>query len=858
MKNKAKKLTAIIISLTMIISLLPIFDLTSFAQTTGDYIYEVVDEASKTCKITVYLGKAKDLVIPAEIDGYKVTEIGEGSICGEQIQSIKIPDTVTKIEYGAFEFCGYYNNEKNWKDGVLYIDKCLIEVRPSHSGHLEQKTLNIKKGTEVIAEMAFKKALYPAYGHIPDIVIYDIYTVNIPASVKHIGELAFTGAECVKAINVDSKNPVFSSKNGILFNKDKTELIACSNIGILKSYTIPSTVKIIARYAFFSTNIDSIIIPKSVTNISDYAFYGSDVSTMQIPDSVKVIGDGAFLNCNWLTCLSVGNGVQKIGKEAFKGCTNLESITLNSAGDIIKTDTFRECKALKSITIPKGVKTIETRAFFECSNLESVTISDGVKNIDGAFYECKSLTNVTLPDSVTSMVETFFCCESLTSVTIPNGVKNIDYSFQGCTNLSDVTIPDSVTSMVGSFFGCKSLTEVIIPNGITNINDAFKGCSNITSMTIPDSVTDMSQAFYECSSLTAIKIPDGVKNIDNSFNSCTKLSSVTIPDSVTSMCGAFQGCESLTEVTIPNGVTKMNQAFKGCTKITSVTVPDSVTDIYEAFYGCSSLTEVTIPGSVKKLDKIFYNCPSLKRVLIKEGTEEIGNNAFENCEALTSLFIPDSVTKISRSSLLYFNELTIYGHKDTCAEKFATEYNISFVAVERKELSDTSTNLSVTDSDIFAIPQDTVLNVTTVEKSASKAVYTISLLKEDVSAQPNGLVTISIPIPEELDGNLCNVYISEANGKKTKMEAVYSDGFMTFKTNRLGEYTLTSEKLDYLDGDVDGNDEITLNDSMYIITDVAKKAPLTDDFKTRADFDYNGIITLDDAMSIILIVAKKN
>lgn len=56
-------------------------------------------------EILKYIGKEKIVNIPAEIDGKKVDKIGNGVFMRSEVTSVSIPDSVTKIERGAFSGC---------------------------------------------------------------------------------------------------------------------------------------------------------------------------------------------------------------------------------------------------------------------------------------------------------------------------------------------------------------------------------------------------------------------------------------------------------------------------------------------------------------------------------------------------------------------------------------------------------------------------------------------------------------------------------------------------------------------------------------------------------------------------------
>lgn len=98
---KIFKLIALILSISMFVSMLPIVTLAS----SSEYEYEAI-EGSDSIKITDYIGAETNVIVPSEIDGHKVTEIAEYAFADNtDIVSVKIPDTVTKLGSGVFKNC---------------------------------------------------------------------------------------------------------------------------------------------------------------------------------------------------------------------------------------------------------------------------------------------------------------------------------------------------------------------------------------------------------------------------------------------------------------------------------------------------------------------------------------------------------------------------------------------------------------------------------------------------------------------------------------------------------------------------------------------------------------------------------
>ncbi len=599
-----------------------------------------------------------------------VTSIGSSAFYNcESLTSITIPDNVKSIGANAFYNTGYFNDSSNWENNVLYIGNHLI--RASIAGAYQ-----IKNGTRTIAVRAFSDCTSLTSVIISNSVTSigdeafsgctSLTSVTIGDSVTNIGDDAFSGCTRLSSITVDSNNEYYSSIDGVLFNKDKTELV---------------------RYPFNKAYTYN-MIPDSVTSIGNYAFAGCAYTTITLPDNITSIGKGAFSVCSSLTSITIPNSVTSIGDKAFHSCRSLTSITIGNGVTSIGDEAFVYCTSLTSITIPDGVTSIGAGAFRYCESLTSVTIGNSVTSIgSSAFYGCTSLTSIVIPDSVTSIGdEAFYDCDHLASITIGDNVKSIGANaFYSCTSLISITIPDSVTSIgYRAFFYCTSLSYITISDNVTSIGDeAFYSCTSLTSITIPDSITNIGvDAFIYCKSLTSITVDSANENyssIDGVLFNKTQTELIRypagktnttyiIPYSVTSIgtC-AFNYCSNLTSITIPYGVTSIGvAAFELCDSLTSIIIPDSVTNIDESvFYKCTSLTSITIPDSVTSIGyRAFYNCTSLKDVYYTGSNHAWAKNisiGIDN-EPLTEATIHCAIDPQYFEYTVNNNEVTITGY----------------------------------------------------------------------------------------------------------------------------------------------------------------------------------------------------
>ena len=154
-------------------------------------------------------------------------------------------------------------------------------------------------------------------------------SVTIGNGVSSIGEQAFSGCTGLTAITVDALNPVYSSLDGVVFDKGQTTLTMFPP-GRAGTYTISESVTGIGHYAFSDcTSLTSITIPDSVTSIGAGAFSScSRLSSVTIPDGVTSIGGNVFYGCTSLTSVGIPDGVTRIGDSAFYGCRSLSSVTI--------------------------------------------------------------------------------------------------------------------------------------------------------------------------------------------------------------------------------------------------------------------------------------------------------------------------------------------------------------------------------------------------------------------------------------------------------------------------------------------------------------------------------------------------
>lgn len=196
-----------------------------------------------------------------------------------------------------------------------------------------------------------------------------IKSVSIPETVKYIENGAFNDCPALESITVSKDNKYYSSKDGVLYNKDKSKLL---------------------------------VYPA-----------GKNATTFKIPKSVSTIESYAFNRCKKLTNLTIPSKVRKIEPDAFYSCTGMKKITVDKANKKYSSSngvlfdkkkkiliSYPAGKTDKSYKIPKSVVKINDYAFVS-SKIAKLYMPKSVRCIgyfDGEeaskFHNCKKLKDV--------------------------------------------------------------------------------------------------------------------------------------------------------------------------------------------------------------------------------------------------------------------------------------------------------------------------------------------------------------------------------------------------------------------------------------------------------------------------------
>lgn len=377
------------------------------AETSGDFSYKIENGVA-------YIGAANksiggDLVIPAEINGYKVAGIKDhGFYQCTNLTSVVVSEGIESIGMGAFRECSGIRSAVI-PDSVTTVEYMMF------LDCSRLTTVTIGKGMTKIPGETFANCI-----RLKEVIMSD--------SITSIGDSAFSGCKALQQITL-SKN--LESINGSAFYGSG-----------LVSIEIPEKVYYIGGNSFATcSSLEQLILHEGLKTIEKSAFLKcTALKKLVIPDSVTYLGDYPFEWCSSLESVTIGDGVTIIPWSCFEGCTNLKIIEWGSSIELIDRAAFKDCNSLTSVVIPDHVKSINGSAFGYCESLREVTISSSITYVSADTFSSVPLTSVVVPEKVSVIdARAFGYNDQVTRVYFPKTLQTIGVmAFDDCPNITDV------------------------------------------------------------------------------------------------------------------------------------------------------------------------------------------------------------------------------------------------------------------------------------------------------------------------------------------------------------------------------------------------------------------------------------
>lgn len=331
------------------------------------------------------------------------------------LTQVKIPKNVTIIKKEAFRGCGslkkvtlnqkmYAIGDRVFSESGLQSIKLGDNMQYIGNGAFRDtkiKTIRLGKKITLIGNQVFASCR-------------NLKVVNIPASVKGIHVGAFQACTSLCAIHVAEGNANYSSKDGVLYNKNKTYLI---------------------QYPIHKTNA-SYISPASLVKIRDHAFGGNAyLKTANI--SAKSIGEAAFAEMGQLKSVTI-QGAKELGANVFYGDDALCNVKLADSVEKIGVRAFSGTR-IRTLNIPSALKKLGSDAFEECNQLVAFTGGSSANYVveDGVLYSKGKTKLLKYPAKKTTR-----------EFTVPNTVEAIEgYAFDHTSHLTKISFGKNMKTL---------------------------------------------------------------------------------------------------------------------------------------------------------------------------------------------------------------------------------------------------------------------------------------------------------------------------------------------------------------------------------------------------------------------------
>lgn len=339
------------------------------------------------------------------------------------LESIRLPKKVSAIGDYAFAGCGHLasieveqgNPHFRSNDGVLFDfnQEALLRFPEGKKGEYV-----VPSQTKTIGRLAFDGC-------------DGLASIVFGENTKVVGELAFLRCASLASITLNE---------GLLI----VENMAFKECDALTSIVIPASVAFLDPQTFaycerltsiqvkednrHFASVDGVVLNKEKSNLLLYP--SAKEGTYNVPEGVTSIDRFAFVHCYKVTAITFSSTVSSFDGRAFFDCPNIASIdvakdseTYSSVSGVLHSKEGDEalfCPQGKqgAYVGPEGLKSISEEAFYDVKGLTSVTLPEGFLTIgDNAFMFCDHLTSLSLPDSITGIgVGALEDCSALTNI----------------------------------------------------------------------------------------------------------------------------------------------------------------------------------------------------------------------------------------------------------------------------------------------------------------------------------------------------------------------------------------------------------------------------------------------------------
>lgn len=335
---------------------------------------EIGDEAFSSC---ISLSEVKF--------GSKLQTIGDGAFMNcESLAKVELPESVSSLGSYAFVNCfslTEINIPKN-VSSISFDTFSYCEQLAKVSADKDNKNYTVKDNvlynkdiTEIVLYPSCREGDYEIPDSVKSIGVDIFYScpnmtkLTIPASVEEIEEFALQTCFFLKSVEVSADNKNYASVGGVLYNKDKTEILYIPS-ELEGEIEITAGVEELDSDLFFNlTNFAGFKVDSENKNYTavDGVLFNKDKTILAKVPAAK---SGEY---------KVPDGVKEIGMSAFYGCGDITSVTVPEGVEIIQSSAF-DNSGVEKVYIPKTVEYIGVASFGYCDSITDIYYSGSEKD----------------------------------------------------------------------------------------------------------------------------------------------------------------------------------------------------------------------------------------------------------------------------------------------------------------------------------------------------------------------------------------------------------------------------------------------------------------------------------------------
>ena len=249
------------------------------------------------------------------------------------LTQVNLPEGVTRIDNSAFSSCKALESitlpesvKVIGNYSLAYCDNLKNVILPQQLQSIGNDAFSCCKSlTSIVLPEGLTSIGNNAFNYCTALA-----DVTLPASLTDLDGNPFSSCSALREYKVAESSQYFTVKDGILFSKDLTQLIACPTSNNIGNYTVPATVKSIASKAFYDCNLLTSITMTGVVSIGESAFYGChNLETVDFGSKLETLGKGAFYSNSKIENVVLPDSFMHMDMINFDFCSNLKTVSLS-------------------------------------------------------------------------------------------------------------------------------------------------------------------------------------------------------------------------------------------------------------------------------------------------------------------------------------------------------------------------------------------------------------------------------------------------------------------------------------------------------------------------------------------------